>query len=448
MGLRSRDDSDDEGEWAVAPGKAERWTARAGDHLMCPFQCELCHFRNVEGTDPGTGHEGHSFLLLCMRRANIDAFWARKSSTVRSNLYEVRRLTRSCTRFGVRYPVGTKFARGPCPLDDEWGMMLACGLLERTLDSGRNSITVQYATARRLQAAVTNYAFTTEEGGGPVTILSDRYKQRFSGGPTSTLFYERFSLGCHERMGDVIQRDQALTIRALEALLGMAELDASSSTISAKEKFEAILLGAALTIGYSTGLRGEELSLCKLGPTISETTMSMRIPGTPFLTLVLEGSFKGVRGRKQHRFTLAPTSSSGVLRNRLWLRRLVVERTKGGGPREGPLFCRRPTGSAPIRISELDEIFHRYLAALQGRAPELVGPGVDVERSYSFRRSVRRGSTTHALNRGVPGEVVDANNRWRKAERAGNRDPSLPMLQMYTDAVASVELNIRYSQSL
>jgi len=415
---------------------------------MCPFQCEVCHFRNIEGSDPDAGHEGHCFLLLCIRRANIDAFWARKTSTVRSNLYEVRRLTRSCTRFGVQHPVGTRFARGPCALDDEWGMLLACGLLERTLDPGRNSITVQYSTARRLQAAVTNYAFTTEEGGGPVTVLSDRYKQRFSGGPTSTLFYERFSLGCHERMGDVIQRDQALTFKALEALLGMAELDASSATISASERYEAILLGSALTIGYSTALRGEELALCKLDPTISETSMSVKIPGKPFLTLVLEGSFKGVRGRKQHRFTLAPTSSSGVLRNRTWLRRLVVERTRGGGPRKGPLFCRRPDGGAPIRISELDEVFHRYLVALQVKAPELLGPGVDVERSYSFRRSVRRGSTTHALNRGVPGEVVEANNRWRKAERAGNRDPSLPMLQMYTDAVASVDLNIRYSQSL
>jgi hypothetical protein len=72
---------------------------------MCPFQCEVCHFRNIEGSDPGAGHLGHRFLLLCIRRANIDAFWARKSSTVRSNLYEVRRLTRSCTRFGVQHPV-------------------------------------------------------------------------------------------------------------------------------------------------------------------------------------------------------------------------------------------------------------------------------------------------------------------------------------------------------
>jgi hypothetical protein len=115
---------------------------------------------------------------------------------------------------------------------------------------------VQYSMARRLQAAMTNYAFTMEEGGGPVTVLSDRYKQRFSGGPTSTLFYKRFSLGCHKRMGDVIQRDQALMIMALEALLGMTELDASSDTISSMERYEAVLLGSALTIGYSTGLRG------------------------------------------------------------------------------------------------------------------------------------------------------------------------------------------------
>ena len=26
--------------------------ARPGDHLMTPFQCETCHFRNITGRDP------------------------------------------------------------------------------------------------------------------------------------------------------------------------------------------------------------------------------------------------------------------------------------------------------------------------------------------------------------------------------------------------------------
>jgi hypothetical protein len=26
--------------------------ARAGDHIICPFQCELCHIRNIKGRDP------------------------------------------------------------------------------------------------------------------------------------------------------------------------------------------------------------------------------------------------------------------------------------------------------------------------------------------------------------------------------------------------------------
>lgn len=59
------------------------------------------------------------------------------------------------------------------------------------------------------------------------------------------------------------------------------------------------------------------------------------------------------------------------------------------------------------------------------------------------RQCQARGTTTHSLNRWVPAEVIDANNRWWKAERAGNRDHSLAMLQVHTDA----GLNIRFSKS-
>jgi hypothetical protein len=29
--------------------------ARQGDHLCCPFKCELCHFRNIQGRSPNMG---------------------------------------------------------------------------------------------------------------------------------------------------------------------------------------------------------------------------------------------------------------------------------------------------------------------------------------------------------------------------------------------------------
>lgn len=58
---------------------------------MVPFQCELCHFRNIQEREPGTG--GRDALLMeYIRRAILDAFWAREPSTVKQNLRETKRL--------------------------------------------------------------------------------------------------------------------------------------------------------------------------------------------------------------------------------------------------------------------------------------------------------------------------------------------------------------------
>jgi hypothetical protein len=62
--------------------------ARPGDHLFCPFQCELCHFRNLQGRSPqvGSGLFGDVELLKYLRRVNLDTFWSREPSTVSHNL--------------------------------------------------------------------------------------------------------------------------------------------------------------------------------------------------------------------------------------------------------------------------------------------------------------------------------------------------------------------------
>jgi hypothetical protein len=67
--------------------------AQPGDHLFCPFQCELCHFWNLQGRSPqvGSGLLGDVELLKCWRRINLDAFWSRGTSTVSHNLGKINR---------------------------------------------------------------------------------------------------------------------------------------------------------------------------------------------------------------------------------------------------------------------------------------------------------------------------------------------------------------------
>jgi hypothetical protein len=44
---------DQDGVNITSPGDETRFkVARAGDHLMTPFQCELCHFHNIYKRDP------------------------------------------------------------------------------------------------------------------------------------------------------------------------------------------------------------------------------------------------------------------------------------------------------------------------------------------------------------------------------------------------------------
>jgi len=68
-----------------------------------------------------------------------------------------------------------------------------------------------------------------------------------------------------------------------------------------------------------------------------------------------------------------------------------------------------------------------------------------VEDEYSVKRSLQRRSTTEAQNRGIPKEVIEANNRWRNHMHVNGALPSMSMIGRYTDAKASAELLVRFS---
>ena len=65
-------------------GDPVRWlTARDGDWMVCPFQCDVCWFVNLYGRKPNPNMSTDRSELAYIRRVNLDVFWSRERSTVR-----------------------------------------------------------------------------------------------------------------------------------------------------------------------------------------------------------------------------------------------------------------------------------------------------------------------------------------------------------------------------
>jgi hypothetical protein len=70
----------------TAPNAAEEsgyfTSARPGDYLFCPFECDECAFFRLKGVSIRTDDNNHQILLDFIQRSNLDAFWSRSPGTV------------------------------------------------------------------------------------------------------------------------------------------------------------------------------------------------------------------------------------------------------------------------------------------------------------------------------------------------------------------------------
>ena len=108
--------------------------ARNGDHIMCNFQCDYCIFEMLKQRQPRKSDYKDKLLMICIRRANLDALWAREPSTVDGNRREVDRATEISDLVGI--DPGFK-PLGPYPDDDIQGITVAIQMLLRSLDPGK-----------------------------------------------------------------------------------------------------------------------------------------------------------------------------------------------------------------------------------------------------------------------------------------------------------------------
>jgi hypothetical protein len=247
-------------------------------------------------------------------------------------------------------------------------------------------------------------------------------------------------------MGDVWIPDRALTIRELLCCQTLLEGDWDIFNGDAHGKLKTALTAVSLVGGFTAGLRGEEIVRMDLGAMRKHWNESMEHPDAPHVPLMLAGRFKREIGEKLFCQPLALESKSG-LKIRLWMYRLI-EAYDVMQVVEGPVF--RTAGKTPgtikrAQISDLDPMLHAILKRIQLIWPSVISDSVDIESEFSMFRSIRRGSTSHAQNVQIPKEVIEANNRWRKAAKARGLTPGMSMMERYSEARASVPTLIRYS---
>jgi hypothetical protein len=243
-------------------------------------------------------------------------------------------------------------------------------------------------------------------------------------------------------MGDDRRPDSALSRDVMLLMMELIDRDFKNSRVEIRRKY---IARAALFFlsTYLGGLRGEEVPrvIRKYFVLLNEESFNHQ---TPHCVLPLYGRFKSEGGMARCFMLRIACKTKHGFNMRLWVER-VMELEKAGttlylfsdaqGRKESPSYT-------------YESYFFSLLKEIQECRRELIPSIIDVEDAYGLSRSGRRGGTTgaqNAPNSECSKEDIERNNRWRKMDSAGTRQPGMSMIQLYTDTLHAVEADLRFS---
>lgn len=424
--------------WAAAKDKDRHLHARDGDHLVTPFQCDLCVFRNLQGENPGPHDD---MVMACIRQANLDACWGRETATVSSTLRSVRHTISLLTSVGLAPPFP---ALGPFPLADTFGYAMAIAMLLKSCQAGKYAAYQQFETVRKLRAGYSNVFMASAAGQDSLRLMGgDKAKQHLCQCPTNTLWFERFSKGCLSRMGQIVRQDRAVSLELMHALCSLLNQEWKAAT-ECKEKAQIASLGAYSVIAFCGSFRGNEVFMTDLHGLMKYGGDRLMSVGKEYIIIPLLGRFKNEIGDQYHLTPLIAVTRSG-LRVKEWVDRLIEVRRVQGCVK-GPAFADPRTGGVPVDWYER-EILERF-QWIQQRRPDIIPPEVQVLEEFGLSRSFRRGATSEARARGTDKDDVDLTNRWRSFEGAKGKRPRMAMRDHYSDIRLLIPALIRFSENM
>lgn len=318
-------------EWGPKEDASSLQSTRPGDHLLVPFQCDLCSFRNLTRRNPSPSSPQDTFLLCCIRRANLDSVWGRESNTMSATLRGTKQLIAlwRVAHIPVELPV-----RGPFPVGDSFGLRVAIGMLTKSLEPGHYSqFYQQFETIRKLRAAFSNLYMSSVEGVTSLrTMGGETAKMTLTLPPTNSLWFERFVEVCLKRMGQDIRQDWAIPLPVIHILLEMLDNEWHHS-VAWVDQHRVTRAGSFAAVAFCGSFRGHEVfrtDLFGLGKYLAE------ISEKPFVIIPLLGKYKGEAHQRYHLTPMAAITGSGI-QVRTWIKRLVQVQHEVGRS-HGPAF--------------------------------------------------------------------------------------------------------------
>ncbi len=423
---------------------------RDGDWLFASFQCEKCHFVNINKRLPLVSSDHDNLLLCYYRRVNLDVFWSRKPGTIAGLLNSTRFILEGSMELGSKIPLD-RFE--PWPVEDVCGMGLAILLLLKSTKSNHanaNSSThLQFSTIRKLRTCGGTIADTSWKGNSASVTLKSLKGDAFHlhMGSNQSKFYERFMFGVRTRMGAISNRNLPVTSDMVLALLKYFEENLNTEVWSSKKKRLMKLCGALVVLLYGGSLRGNEgfmLDADTLGKHIL-VGMNHEIP---HVLAPLYGFFKNEQGERFHVIPLSASTRSGI-EIRRWLELLVVTlHEEGNLGKGGPAFCNEKGVLIDPRI--LEDIILDGLKVIQDRQGrvEVIPNDIDVYEKFGIYRSFRRGATGTAADQDISEFTIRLMNRWRSFERARGGNPNMGMLDHYLENRSVLRKILSFSKCL
>ena len=194
----------------IAPGEETDFLeARAGDHLFCPFECDICSFWRLRGHEPDASKPADAVLQAYIRRASLDAFWSRRPGTV----YGLNNLFAEQVEVGEYFGFPMFPPLGPFGPGYESGMRQALGILRRSQRPGRHEPKMKYSSVRKARSLHTDVYNASAQGAeGALVWRSERTRVVATKAPTDTGWFTSFMVGFKARVGERRKQDAAIPI--------------------------------------------------------------------------------------------------------------------------------------------------------------------------------------------------------------------------------------------